>query len=190
MRGMVYLCGGRDDKGVTSKEVFAFSVTDGTWAEKREPDLNIGRIDHGVCVQGDRIFVICGYSYSHGFLDSIEMLDLSVERKRSFLGGESGRVWKLFTVGPLTPRQNPSVAPLGNSKILVMGGYHEERFPNGNEGTEEEKAATTFQSISYLSDAVIIDVNDCVKEEPQLACNINPNELEAFLAISGTPFSF
>ena len=128
MRGTVYLIGGRDDSGITQKEVYAFNVEEGTWNEKREPDLNVGRIDHGVCVLGDRMYVLCGYSYAHGYLDSIEMMDLSVERKRGFLGGENGRSWKIFSVGPLTPRQNPTVAPLGNSKILIMGGYHEERF--------------------------------------------------------------
>lgn len=119
--------------------------------------MNIGRIDHGVCVLGDRIYVICGYSYAQGYLDSLEMLDLSVERKRNFLGTESGRSWKIFTIGPLTPRQNPTVAPLGNSKILVMGGYHEERFASSI-GDDNKDASTAFASTTYLSDAVIIDV--------------------------------
>ena len=100
----LYLSGGRNDKGLTSKEVYVFNVDEGVWGDKREPDLNVGRIDHGVCVLGDRIYVVCGYAYGYGYLESMEMLDLSVERKRSILGRESGRTWNIFTVPPLTPR--------------------------------------------------------------------------------------
>mmetsp|Transcript_13616 Transcript_13616/g.18632 ORF Transcript_13616/g.18632 Transcript_13616/m.18632 type:complete len:120 (-) Transcript_13616:107-466(-) len=82
---------------------------------------------------------------------------MSIERKKGLFGGESGRQWKIFTVEALTPRQNPTVAPLNDSHFLIMGGYHEERFVSGDSAGGGEDCSFAYHSVDYLSDAIIVD---------------------------------
>lgn len=87
----IMMTGGRNDAGVTSRETHFFNLETGHWEEQKEPDLNQGRIDHGSCIIGYKVYVVCGYDYKKGYLDSIEVLDMALERKIDILGVKQGR---------------------------------------------------------------------------------------------------
>mmetsp|Transcript_21088 Transcript_21088/g.25935 ORF Transcript_21088/g.25935 Transcript_21088/m.25935 type:complete len:201 (+) Transcript_21088:275-877(+) len=147
----IVLTGGADEDGL-SKKVFMFDLNTEQWLGP-QPELNKARRYHGSCSVGDNVFVFGGKGESFDLLDSIEMLAMTGPRE-----------WFSFTVSGLSAREQPLVANVSESKILVLGGLGESdildttgmivavnKSDGGNKEVEHEDARFECQRNSWCA---------------------------------------
>ena len=99
-----------------------FDIENDEW--NLAPNLNKKRAAHSSCSLENSIFVFCGATQA--YMMSIEMLDAE-----GFINGEPVE-WQLVQLneGSLSPRENPLVASLSDTELLILGGFDGRRYLN------------------------------------------------------------
>lgn len=113
------------------------------------------RKNHATCCMDQNLFVFCGCSQNYTFIDSVEVLDLTMM-------GE----WNVLYFAELTARMSPAVCPMGHGEVLVMGGiyqgkYHSDAIMLDFEKRIAQRVAESDVGIGFhcLSSSVLINKN-------------------------------
>ena len=88
------------------------------------PDLQIARSDHANARLGDNLYVFGGIG-NHGFLSSIEFLDISESQR-----GLYKKAWIGIKIEDVRPRKCSLFYPVDSSKFLIYGGEGVRKYLN------------------------------------------------------------
>ena len=105
-------------EGLALKSCEWYLVKSNRW--KPAVEMNHGRLNHASCYLSRTVYVFCGQSRTT--LTQIERLNLD----------RADLVWEEIpvSISDLAPRCLPVVTPIGDSSIVILGGYEGNSFVN------------------------------------------------------------
>ena len=118
----IFVVGGRtgDRDAAPDRIVENYTVATNMWSNEM-PSLVDARAGASGCSLPGHIYIFCGMKENRIRLNSIERLRIIAnDRPKLFVDRE----WQLIQLKleNLTPRSNPVIVPLNNTKIAILGG--------------------------------------------------------------------